>query len=250
MIYGVYQSAAGMMANQYRQDVIANNIANADTVGFKQELATFAERPPESVSGPRVGPSDPNLAGLTGGLLLARTETDFRPGSLVTTENPTDLALDGPGFFVVQVNGQPQYTRDGRFIAGADGVLRAASDGALAVGVGGSQIILNPYGGQVVVDEAGRVFQNNALRGRLALADFADYSVLQHTEASRFTAGDVAPGGAIACVRSGVLENSGVEPVRELVNMIDASRAFELNARMLGLQDQTTGKLIGCLDRH
>jgi flagellar basal body rod protein FlgG len=51
-------------------------------------------------------------------------------------------------------------------------------------------------------------------------------------------------------VRSGVLENSGVEPVRELVNMIDASRAFELNARMLGLQDQTTGKLIGCLDRH
>jgi flagellar basal body rod protein FlgG len=102
----------------------------------------------------------------------------------------------------------------------------------------------------VVVDEAGRVFQNNALRGRLALADFADYSVLQHTEASRFTAGDVAPGGAIACVRSGVLENSGVEPVRELVNMIDASRAFELNARMLGLQDQTTAKLIGCLDRH
>ena len=77
MIYGVYQSAAGMMANQYRQDVIANNIANADTVGFKRELATFAERPPESVSGPRIGPSDPNLAGLTGGLLLARTETDF-----------------------------------------------------------------------------------------------------------------------------------------------------------------------------
>jgi flagellar basal-body rod protein FlgF len=249
MIYGVYQSAAGMLANQYRQDVIANNIANADTVGFKQELATFAERPPESLSGPRVGPSDPNLAGLTGGLLLSRTQTDFRPGSLVTTENPTDVAIDGPGFFVVQVNGQPQYTRDGRFIAGPDGLLRAVSDGAPAVGSGGSQIMVNPLGGQVTIDEAGRVFQNNGLRGQLALADFTDYSVLQHTEGSRFTADGAAPIAAAACLRSGVLENSAVEPVRELVTMIEASRSFELNARMVGLQDQTTAKLIGCIDR-
>jgi flagellar basal-body rod protein FlgF len=250
VIYGVYQSAAGMLTNQLKQAVIANNLANADTVGFKQEMAVFAERPPEILSGPRTGPSDPKLADLTGGLWLGQTQTDFRPGALITTQNPTDLAIDGPGFFVVQVNGQPQYTRDGRFVAGPDGVLSAATDGAPVVGVGGAQILVNRFGGQITVDEEGRVFQNGGPRGQLALADFADYGALQHTQGARFVADEAVPVAPPSCIRSGVLENAAVEPVTELVNMIEASRSFELNARMVGLQDQTTAKLIGCLDRN
>jgi len=121
MIYGLYNSAAGMMTQEYRQNVIANNLANADTVGFKQDIPVFAERQPASAGGERSGPSAPDLEGLSGGLWLGQTQTDFGQGALIQTNNSLDVALDGPGFLVVEANGGPQYTRDGRMIRDAGG---------------------------------------------------------------------------------------------------------------------------------
>ena len=88
MIYGTYQSAAGMMVNEYRQNVIANNIANAETTGFKRQMAVFAERVPASEGDRRHGPSSELLRPLTGGLWLGRTETDFSVGAVVKSDNP------------------------------------------------------------------------------------------------------------------------------------------------------------------
>ena len=104
MIYGLYNSAAGMMTNEYRQNVITNNLANAETIGFKPEVAVFAEREPESVAGWREGPSAVEVEGLSGYLWLGRTHTDFAQGTMIYTERATDVALDGPGFLVVEVN--------------------------------------------------------------------------------------------------------------------------------------------------
>lgn len=250
MIYGLYQSAAGMMTNEYRQNVIANNLANADTVGFKQELAVFAERVPAARAGRRHGPSAPDLAGLTGGLWLGRTHTDFSQGGLVRTDHPTDVALDGRGFLVVQVDDRPLYTRDGRLVMAADGVLRAATDGAPVLGVGGRPILLDPHGGRIAIDEEGRVLQNGVPRGQLAVVDFADYRGLRHAGAGRFDADDTRPVPAGARLRSGFLESSGVAPIRELANMIETSRAYQLNARLLSLQDQSAARLIRAVARR
>jgi flagellar basal-body rod protein FlgF len=245
MIYGLYHSAAGMLTNEYREAVLANNIANAETVGFKREVATFAERSPAAEAGRRAGPTDETLDGMTGGLWLGATRTDFRPGAMVHTDDAYDVALDGPGFLVVAQDGQPRYTRDGRMTITPTGELVAASDGAPVLGRSGTPLRLNPRGGEPRFDENGRVFQDERLAGQLAVVDFADYRALTHAGTTRFAAADDAEMIASpAFVRAGVVEASGVEPVQEMVSMLDAARAYQLNARMVSLQDSSVGQLI------
>ena len=98
MIYGLYQSAAGMMVNEYRQNVLANNIANAETVGFKREMTSFAERLLASEAGRREGPSKDLMEALSGGIWLGRTDTDFSAGAAIKTDNPLDVMITGSGF--------------------------------------------------------------------------------------------------------------------------------------------------------
>jgi flagellar basal body rod protein FlgG len=249
MIYGLYQSAAGMLTSEYRQAVLANNIANADTTGFKRDIATFAERLPAALAGVRRGPSAPNLAGLSGGLWLGRTQTDFSAAPKSATGNWQDVALDGPGFLMVAANGQRVLTRDGRLLLDAGGQLVAASDGAPVLGVGGVPIHLNPRGGQPSIDSGGRIEQDGALVGELGLADVKNYAALRKVGAARFAAPDDELMPAAALVQAGCVESSGTQPLSELVNMMEASHAYQLNARMITLQDDSVGKLISTVLR-
>lgn len=249
MIYGLYHSAAGMMTREYKQNVIANNLANADTVGFKQEVAVLAERQPESVTGDRQGPSAAGLENLSGGLWLGQTYTDWRQGTLVETGNSLDVALDGPGFLVMEVAGRPLYTRDGRLVVNAQGQLCSATDGAAVLNPAGAPIQVNPHGGKPTCDEDGCVRQDGLVVGQLAVVDFADPDVLRHAGSSRFDASGAETVPSVARVLSGRVEQSGVEPVQELVSMIETARAYEINARMLSLQDQSVSRLIGLLSR-
>ncbi len=244
MIYGLYNSAAGMMVNEYRQSVLANNIANAETVGFKRDIAVFAERIPAANAGIRNGPSDPTVADLSGGLWLGTTQTDFSPATKLQTGNELDLAIDGPGFFAVADDGQTLYTRDGRMMMDTDGLLVSVTDGAPLLGIGGVPVILNRYGSQPQIDEDGRVYQDSRLAGQLQLVDFNDYSSLRKVDSSRFAAPDDAAQAAPGRLRSGFTEGSGVKPLTELVSMIEASRAYQLNAQMVSLQDQSVSQLI------
>jgi flagellar basal-body rod protein FlgF len=251
VIYGLYQSAAGLLTTEYRQDVLANNIANADTIGFKRDVATLAERDPAATSGQRSGPSAADLSGLSGGLWLGRTYTDHSAGTMMPTGSPTDVALDGPGFLAVQGKNGTQYTRDGRMTVRLDGVLASVVDGAPMLGVGGTPILLNPRGGSISVDERGRVQQDGAVLGELQVVDFADYTALRKVGATRFaapattdTASAPATTAAPALLRQGYLENSSVQPVTEMVSMLEVSHAYQLNARMLTLQDDSLGRLI------
>jgi flagellar basal-body rod protein FlgF len=249
VIYGYYQSAAGMLTSEYRQAVVANNLANADTVGFKRDIATCAERIPADVAGQRHGPSADNLRGLTGGHWLGWTYTDFSAGSKLATGNAYDVALDGPGFFAVDANGQTQYTRDGRFARREDGVLVATSDGAPVLGRGGAPIHLDPRGGEPSFDTQGRVIQDDTVVGELELADFEDYSALRKTGAARFVAPLNAAVPAPVLVQSGYLEAATVQPINELVDMMDAARTYQMNARMVSLQDESLGRLISVVAR-
>src|SRR3954469_23516855 len=108
MLYGLYLSATGVMTNAYRQDVIANNIANAESVGFKRDLALFQERPTEAQArrfrggGPSGGQSNDLLEGLGGGMFASPTKIDTKSGELETTGNNLDVAIQGDaGYFMV-----------------------------------------------------------------------------------------------------------------------------------------------------
>ncbi len=244
MIYGLYNSAAGMATNEYRQAVLANNLANADTVGFKRDIPVFAERAPARLAGDRSGPSAPDLAGLSGGLWLGRTCTDFGEASKVKTDNPLDVALDGPGFLSVAADGQRRLTRDGRMRLDTQGRLVAVSDGAPVLGRGGMPLQLNPFGGPPSIDQDGRIQQDGQILGELDLADVTNYAALQKVGEGRYATPDENLRPSPANVYSGYTESSGVKPVSELVSMIDASRAYQLNAQMISVQDQTLGRLI------
>ncbi|MBK9129115.1 MAG: flagellar hook-basal body protein [Phycisphaerales bacterium] len=250
MIYGLYNSAAGMMVDEYRQSVIANNLANADTVGFQRDVAVFAERLPASEAGRRSGASAPDLAGLSGGLWLGRTHTDFSPGQHVKTDNPLDVALAGPGFLSVSVAGERQYTRDGRMVMDADGRLVSALDGSPYLGRGGMPIRLNPRGGQPEVTRDGRIMQDAGLVAELELTDFPDPSVLRKTGNARLAAPPDTVGVEVRPeLQPGYIEQSAVQTVPELVDMIAASRSYQMNAQMITLADQTLGRLIAIIAR-
>lgn len=247
MIYGLYQSAAGMMVNEYRQDVVANNLANAETVGFKRDVATFAERLRASEAGLRDGPSNDLMEALSGGIWLARTQTDFTEAAQVDTGNPLDVALAGPGFLRVAADGREYLTRDGRMVMDRDGWLVAATDGAAILGAGGQPIRLNPRRGEIAIDERGRIAQAGVPVAQLAVVDVDNYEALRKSGASRFVAEDVQLLRSPTKVVSKVTESSGVEPIRELVSMIDASRAYQINAQMVTLQDSSAGRLINAV---
>lgn len=244
MIYGVYQSAAGMLVNEYRQGVIANNLANAESPGFKRDVSVFQERAIAADAGVRHGQSHRLLEQMTGGIWLGQTRTDFRPGPFTRTDTPTDLALEGPGFLLVEKGGQTLATREGRLMVDRRGAVVAAADGAQVLAVGGQPLRVDPTGGEVRFDEFGRVYQRNQVVGQLAIVDFANYDALQKVEGQRFAFDAARTTDSPARVLQGVLEGSGAAPIQELVSMMEASRAYQLNASMLSLQDQSIGRLI------
>src|ERR1700744_3999436 len=106
MNYGMYLSATGVMANSYRQDVIANNLANAETVGFKRDQATFQQRLTAAPEMGRRDLSDPRMDNIGGGFFIAPTQTDLTQGELETTGNHLDAAIVGKGFFGVNNKGK------------------------------------------------------------------------------------------------------------------------------------------------
>lgn len=245
MIYGLYESAAGLLTNEYRQGVIANNLANADTIGFKRDVPSFSERLRASQAGLRDNPTSDLHEGLSGGVWTGRTETDFHNGAVINTGNPLDVALDGPGFLMVAGQDAPLLTRDGRMTMDSDGRLLAATDGSPMLSDAGTPIVLNRLNGKVTIDETGRIFQNGAMVAKLGVTDVADPRALAKLSAGRFVVPEnVERTEAGALLRPGCLENSGVEPVKELVNMIEAARAYQMNAQLISLQDQTLSRLI------
>ena len=131
MIYGLYLSTAGLQANSFQMDTMANNLANANTVGFKHEIAVFSERRVESEGSGPMGARHALLDNLSGGTFVPRTYTTFAQGSLESTRRPLDLAIRGEGFFQVREGGRDLYTRDGRLTVASSGQLMTTSGKAV-----------------------------------------------------------------------------------------------------------------------
>jgi len=256
MTYGLWLSAAGMQANEYRQAVLANNLANSHTVGFKKDLALLTERPVESrtsADGARF--AHPILDNLSGGTFVAPTVHSFAAGPLTPTGNPLDVAIDGDGFLAVQVGGETRYTRDGRLTVNANNelVLVAGGGRACVLDQDGAPIVLSasPEASRPSVAADGTIRQGNAVVGKLGVVEFEDRNNLRKIGANLFQAtGSEQPSPALSGkVMSGMVEQSNADPVEGLASLIEAARAYQLNATMVSLQDGMVGQAVSRVGR-
>lgn len=246
MPYGLYISAEGARAQSRRLEVISNNLANVNTVGFKPDVATFQSRFAEAIQQGAVMPGARGQEDLGGGVKIDETLTNFAAGSLQHTGNNNDMAIIGNGFFQVSgPGGEPMLTRAGNFRVDNQNRLVTANGGHAVLSAGGGPIELNPES-QWRVTRTGDIEQDGTLTP-LAVVQPESLGELNKVGANLFRArGPVsAVPNAQREVRTGVLEMSGVSPTTEMMSMIETSRAFEANARMIQNQDQMLSNLIG-----
>ena len=240
MIRGVYIAATGMLAESRRQDVIANNLANATTTGFRRSVTTatpFAETLLVNMR----APGAPAVGALSRGTQLEGATMLAGQGALRATGNPLDLALVGDAHFAIDTPGGRRYTRDGAFSVAADGRLVTAAGDQVA-GVGGA-IRIAP-GAPVDVAADGTVSQDGQVRGRLLLAALQPGGIVAEG-GSRVNGAPGAPDGTR--VRQGHLEQSTVNVVTEMVELIRTMRSFEANQKAAQSHDealqQSTGRV-------
>ena len=149
MLYGLYLSATGVMTSSYRQDVIANNLANEESIGFKKDLALFKQRSTAAMEHPEHASwTNPLLESIGGGTFAMPTSIDTTAGIIEHTGSGLDSAIQGPGFFAVSANGQDRLTRNGQFQIDRDGFM-TLSDGSGAK-------VLDPNRNPILLDAASR----------------------------------------------------------------------------------------------
>ena len=216
---GLYVAASGMIAQQARQDQLANDLANAATPGYRPDRSAqhaFGELLVRNVQGDQV------VGTMSAGVRLEEQTTDMRPAPMRVTDEPLDFAIDGDGYFGVQTAAGVRYTRNGRFITGANGML-ADQLGNRVVGANGQPIQVRPDG--TVEPTALGVFN---LTGVAKVGD------------AQFT-GTVA-GRGTGLVRANSLEGSGVDAARTMVEMMANLRGYEAGQKALTTIDDTLGK--------
>lgn len=262
MIRGLYTSASGMQAQQHRMDALSNNLANADLVGYKKDTAVMNSFPEmlirrfddDGIYKFAFGSVDtaPMVGTLGMGVECNEIYTNFNQGSLKQTENTFDLALEDDGFFVIDTPQGERYTRNGSFIMGKEHILET-KDGFPVMGENGQIEITKNF---VNIDKLGRVWQYDDPAEEQELIDTIQVvgfrrnrflnkqgnSFWDNTEISgepQILRGEDRPG-----VLAGFLESANVNPVNEMVNMIEVNRAYEANQKMISAHDNLLGKLV------
>ena len=251
MLRGLYSSATGMKAQELLIDVTANNLANVNTNGFKRSQLDFADQLYNTVqaAGSEVTAGQPAPVGLQVGSGVRPTGTTklFTPGSIEQTNNPLDVAIQGDGFFRVSLpSGEERYTRDGAFRMNAEGNLVTMDGNTLT-----DQVSIPADAVTVNVGRDGTVSYTDAnggsqSAGTLQLARFPNPAGLSseggNLYARSVASGEAVPGepgiGGAGTLIGGQLERSNVEVVTELISLITAQRAYEINSRAIRAGDE------------
>ena len=245
MPYGLYLSADGAYAQSARVETIANNLANVDTIGFKRELATFQSRLAQSIADGRQSAGSGSLDDIGGGVMVSGTQTDFSAGAMKRTSMPSDAAIDGDGFFLVQKDGENFLTRAGNFRVDPRGGL-ITQQGYAVLDDNLAPIRLNPAGGPIQISPAGTVRQGFAAVNMAMVRPGSLGDLVKVGENMFRPLADPQPIPAPQRrVMPGYLEQAAVQPVMEMTAMIEASRVLEANLNMMKAQDQMLGNLIG-----
>jgi len=273
MLRGIYTGASGMIAQQARMDVVANNLANVDQTGFKRDTTLFKAFPDMIIrrindDGLGITPagsydSMPNVGKLGTGVEVNEVYTQFEQGSLEKTENNFDFAIEGKGFFSYLTERGERYGRNGSFTINQDGTL-VTHDGYPVLGENGP---ITVQSNNIMINERGEIQINDALSGdprepvgmtenqweqpiiidKLKIVDFENIREIKKEGNSMYRStefsGPALPADEYKII-TGFREKSNVSVIREMVDMIEVQRAYEANQKTIQTGDQTVGKLI------
>ncbi len=251
MIKGLYTAGAGMMLQMARQDVVANNLANVNTGGYKKD-ETICQAFPEMLIS-RLGDTKQTALGevkilppvpigsLSTGAIVKDIVTDHSMGNLKYTENPTDLAISNEGYFVIRTPEGERFTRNGAFKINDAGLL-VNDQGYPVMDNNNNPIELR---GEFLVDKTGNILVDNQVITKLKIATFTDKRFLQKQGDSNMNPrGQVYTEAQNPGVLQGYQELSNVNAVHEMVALISVMRAYESCQKVVQAEDETMGVAI------
>lgn len=256
MMRALWTAASGMTSQQLNVDVISNNLANVNTTSFKRDRAEFKDLLYQTLQTENIygGQGRPVNMQVGVGVRPSAVVKDFTEGSLQQTENPLDLALDGEGFFsVLGPDGKVYYTRDGSFKLSVDGntATLTTADGYPVLDDGGNPITFDNTQKDISISPLGVITVKNADGttqdvATLGLFNFLNPEGLLDVGNNLYepTAASGDPGtrddfqGRMGNVMQGFLETSNVQVVKEMVDMIAAQRAYEINSKAIQAADE------------
>ncbi|EAQ82408.1 flagellar hook-basal body protein [Blastopirellula marina] len=248
MPYGLYIAAEGAQAQAQRVEVLANNIANVDTTGFKRDLAVLQARYSQAIEDGKDYPNSGSINDVGGGVYVSEKVTDYSRGVLKGTNVPTDLAIAGDGFFQVEIDGETYLTRAGNFTFTADGALVTPAGNAV-LDAEGEPVQVDP---EALANHVGNYFDENGFctvgGDVVPLAMVKPKSVSDLAKYGDNAFFPLAPVEPLALeerqTRAGYLEGSGVNSITEMMTMIEAQRAYEANVNLIKNHDEMLGNLI------
>ena len=262
MSKGIYSAVSGAIAQTAKLDTVANNLANVNTPGFKRdgqlfrEYLTAYEKEPGTITVPRIPASIESFYDMQGGdksyVDAIGTYTDFSQGALKQTGNRLDLALEGDGLFEVLTPEGVRLTRSGSFNVDGEGRL-VTKQGFPVLRDGGqgqdpATRAIRLQGANVTVSSAGEIFDGPQSQGRLSILAVGNKDALQKTGQGLFKFREnLEPQLTVANeakVHQGFIEGSNVNSVREMTDMIAATRVFETTQKAIQAYDQINGKAI------
>ncbi len=249
MMRSLWTAATGMIAQQLNIDVISNNLANVNTIGFKKSRAEFEDLMYQNlkIAGSVTGEDNRIPTGIQVGLGVRPTTVHkfFTQGDYQNTGNALDLAIEGEGFFQVEVNGELMYTRAGAFKLNQDGTIVTANGYVLQ-----PQFTVPAETKNIAVSETGHIAALDSTGAELAAAEIPLFTFINAagldargrnlytaTEASGAAVEGVPGTDNVGTVAQGFLEMSNVEIVDEMVNMIVGQRAYEMNSKSIQTSD-------------
>ena len=249
MNVGLYQSASALSALERWQDIVSQNITSSQATGYRKRTVSFSSQTAgELRSDPRGKGGENNSIPMLFPSLVSGIS--FQNGETQPTRRELDVAIQGQGFFEIQrPDGTKVYTRSGEFRMRPDRML-VTSTGDEVLSTGGAPIVLTASGGKVMINQDGTVFQGATALGKLSVKNFADTSTLRAIAGGFFVQ---APGGPAPEavddpeLQQGYLEASNVASLREMVDLVLISRAYEANQKMITTIDQEMQKSLEAL---
>ncbi len=225
---GLYAATTALVARTQALDTIANNLANASTVGFRSERNVFS-----SVLATAGDPGQSPLSQVVNRFgILSGTTIDQSQGALQKTGNELDLGIEGPGYFVVQTANGQMYTRNGAFQVSSRGQLVTASGDAVM----GDRGVINLLPGPVSISADGTISSNGAVAGKLNVVEFSPDTEFQSMGNTYYSAPvKSAKSATNSNVRQGMLESSNVNPVEGMIQLVSAQRTAEMMQRTLSM---------------